>query len=265
MKSFWKPGYLDKLKKPAFLPFAVLILGIAAAIFRLYFFWLGADERGLYPAGHIFDRMSWVYVALAMVLLFIGTRKLGGLKKYEENFPASTVSALGIALAAIALIIDAILELSVIIDPVQSTGVVLEFIAAAALLLLAWCRYIGTKPNILLHTAVCVFLMIHLVSHYRLWSSYPQLQSYAFELMAIVFTMVAGYQRAAFDVQLGNRRAYTFFSLAALFFSIATLPGSDDPVFFMGCAVWMFFTCCSLEPGEDEIAEEENIAAEETE
>ncbi|MBE6957638.1 MAG: hypothetical protein E7447_00605 [Ruminococcaceae bacterium] len=263
MKSFWKPGYLEKLKKPAFLPFAVLILGIVTAVFRLYFFNLGTDDRGLYPAGHLFDSMSWVYVAIAMVLLFIGTRKLGGLKKYEENFPASTVPALGTVLAAAAFCIAVIAELAQPADIIQTTAAVLGFVAVAALLVLAWCRYIGLKPNMLLHTAVCVFLLIYLVSHYRLWSSYPQLQTYAFELLAIVFTMLAGYQRAAFDVDLGNRRDYAFFSLSALFFSIATLPSCDNPVFFIGCAVWMFFTLCSLEPGEDEVAEEENTEAEE--
>ena len=113
-------------------------------------------------------------------------------------------------------------------------------------LVLAFARYKGAHLSVLFHGVVCVYLMVYLVSHYRLWSSYPQLQSYAFELLAIVFVMLACYQRAAADAGKGDRRAYTFFSLAAFFFCVATLPGCDKAAFFIGCAVWMFTTPCRL-------------------
>lgn len=262
MKSFWKPAYLERVLKPAYLPFAALILGIATCLFRLWFFSLGTDDRGLLPDGSILDVMSWVMVAVGMAIFAFGVKPLGGIKEYESNFPASAIPSLGMALTAVSFCMATIAEMAAQADIIRTAGIVCGFVAVVALLLLAWCRYIGSKPNMLLHTVVCVYLMIYLVSHYRLWSSYPQLQTYAFELLAIVFTMLAGYQRATFDVGLGNRRAYTFFSLAALFFSVATLPSCDNPMFFIGCAVWMFFTPCSLEPGEDEIAEEENADAE---
>ena len=232
-----------------YLPLAALGLGIAACLLRMWLFAMGTDDRGLLSAGSAPDILSWITVAVTMALLAIGIRKLGG--AYEDNSDPSAVAALGTVLTAAAFCIATAMETGVAADSLQTAATVMGFVATAALLLLAWCRFIGSKPNVLLHTAVCIYLMLYLVSHYRLWSSYPQLQTYAFELLAIVFTMLASYQRAAFDGGMGNRRTYVFFSLAALFFSIATLPGSDNPVFFIGCAVWMFFTPCSLEPGED--------------
>ena len=89
-----------------------------------------------------------------------------------------------------------------------------------------------------------LMLMLTLVSNYQNWSALPQLQDYGFELLAIVFLMLATYQRAAFDVNYGNRRAYAFFSLGALFFSIAAIPGCNNPGFFIGCAAWMLATPC---------------------
>ena len=249
---------------PKYLPFAAVILGIAAAFLRLWLFSAGTDDRGLLPVGSAPDIISWIVVALAMVLLAVGTRKLGGMKEYEKNFSASAVSALGLVLTAVSLCIATIAETAAPADSIQTTAIVLGFVSVAALLLLAWCRFIGSKPTFLFHGIICVYMMVYLVSHYRLWSAFPQLQSYAFELLAIVFTMLASYQRAAFDGGLGNCRAYTFFSAGALFFAIATLPGSDNPLFFIGCAVWMFFTPCSPEPGED-VAEEENIIEEDAE
>ena len=124
--------------------------------------------------------------------------------------------------------------------------VLLGILSTFAMVALAYGRYKGFRPNVLLHGIICVYLMLYLVSHYRLWSSNPQLQSYAFELLAIVFVMLACYQRAAFDAGKGNRQAYAFFTLIALYFCIAALPGCDNAVFFLGAAVWMYFTPCKL-------------------
>lgn len=242
---------MKRFLKPAYLPFAVLILGIATALFRLLFFSLGPDERGLYPTGSLFDIMSWVYVALAVVTVMLGCRTLKGNKEYALNFPAAPTSAIGIAVTAVAFCIATLKELSGETDPIRLAAAVLGFCAVAALLVLSFFRHKGLRPNLLLHTLVCVYLMIYMATYYRIWSTYPQLQNYAFELFAIAFTALACYQRAAFDAEAGNRQAYTFFSMLALFFAVAALPGSHNPAFCFGCALWMASTPCSLEPGEE--------------
>lgn len=232
--------------KPSYLPFATLCCGIAALLMRLWLLALGEDDRGLLALGSFPDVVSWILVAVTMALLAVGTRNLRGAAKYSYNFPASLPAAIGMALAAVSFCITSLVDLFAGVDSVGTIGAVLGFLAAAALLALAYGRFKGLHPNIIFHGVVCIYLMLHLVSHYRLWSSYPQLQSYGFELLAIVFVMLACYHRAAFDVGSGSRRAYTFFSLAALFFCVAALPGCDNMAFFIGCAVWMFFTPCRL-------------------
>ena len=237
---------MKRYLKMAYLPLAVLACGVLTCLLRLWLFALGEDERGLLSVGSFPDVMSWIVVAATMVLLGVSTRQLHGGTKYSQNFHASMPAAIGMALAAVSFCITSVVDLTAGGDSVGTVSALLGFLAAAALLVLAYSRYRGAHLSVLFHGVVCLYLMLHLVSHYRLWSSYPQLQSYAFELLAFVFVMLACYQRAAFDAGKGNRRAYTFFTLAALFFCVAALPGCDNAAFFIGCAVWMYFTPCRL-------------------
>ena len=235
---------MRKYLKPAYLPHATLVCGVIAMLFRLRLLALGEDDWGLLPAGIFPDVMSWVVVALAMALLAVGTWQLREANKYSYNFPASIVGATGIALAAFAFFVDSLVKLIAGAAAMEFASAILGLLASVAMGFWAYYRWKGIRPSVLFHGAVCVFMMLTLVSNYQNWSALPQLQDYGFELLAIVFLMLATYQRAAFDVNCGNRRAYAFFSLGALFFSIAAIPGCNNPGFFIGCAAWMLATPC---------------------
>ena len=251
---------MKRILKQEYLPFAALTLGVIAFLLRLWFLSLGTDAMGLMAEGHISDIMSWVVVAIAMALLAAGLYLPKGSNPLT---PGAAVSSLGLVLTAGAFACATFVETQTSADLLSTISLVLGILSVIALLLFAWCRFIDSKPNVLFPTAVCLFLMVYLVSHYRLWSSYPQLQRYAFELLATVFTMVAGYQRAALTLNMSKEKVYNFFTLGALFFSLAAIPGCENPVFFIGCAVWMFFTPFRAEPGED--VTEANISKEEAE
>lgn len=237
---------MKRYLKTVYLPLAVLGCGVLTCLLRLWLLGLGEDDRGLLSLGSFPDVMSWILVAATIVLLTVGTWNLRGAAKYSYIFPPSLVAAIGMALAGVSFCITSLVDLSAGTDSIGTAGAILGFFAAGALGYLAYGRVKGIRLSVVFHGIVCLYLMLHLISHYRLWSSFPQLQSYAFELLAIVFVMLACYHRAAFDARRGNRRAYTFFTLAALFFCIATLPGCDNAAFFIGCAVWMFTTPCRL-------------------
>ena len=240
---------MKRFLKMKYLPLAVLGSGIITYLLRTLL-WAssigGSDGQGLLPTGSWPDVLSWIMVGLTLALLGLCVRFLRGNNKYTGNFSASLPAALSMVLAAASFCVTALVELTAGADSVGTASSLLGILATFALIALAYGRYRGFRPNMLLHSIVCVYLMLYLVSHYRLWSSAPQLQSYAFELLAIVFVMLACYQRAAFDAGKGNRQGYTFFTLAALYFCVAALPGCDNPVFFLGAAVWMFFTPCKL-------------------
>ncbi len=237
---------MKRFLKPSDLPFVALCGGLLTLIVRLWLMIMGEDERGLLAVGSLPDVLSWILVAVTMGLLIAGTWKIRGGVKYSHDSRKTLFAAVSMAIAAFCFCISSIIDLVSAADSMSVVSAWMGFLAAAALGFLAWGRFKGMQFNMVFHGIVCLYLMLHLVSHYRLWSSAPQLQSYGFELMAIVFVMLACYHRAAADAGHGSRRAYTFFTLAALFFCIAAIPSCDNIVFFLGCAVWMYFTPCRL-------------------
>lgn len=236
------------LLKPSDLPFVSLCSGLLTLIVRLWLMIMGTDEQGLLPTGSLPDVLSWMLVAITVGLLIAGVSQLQGTVQYSRSARKSLFAAVSMVVVAICFCLTSMLDLFSEPDTVSLVSAWMGFLAAAALLLLAWGRFKGVAFNMVFHGLVCVYLMLHLVSHYRLWSSSPHLQSYGFELLAIVFVMLACYHRAAADAGHGDRRAYAFFSLAALFFCIAAIPSTDNIAFFLGCAVWMYFTPCRLSP-----------------
>lgn len=235
---------MKKYLKPAWLPHATLVCGVIAMLLRLWLLVLGEDDRKLLPTGVFPDVMSWVMVAPTMALLAVGTWQLREANKYSYNFPVSFVGATGIALAAFAIFIDSLVKLIAGAFALGLVSAIFGLLASVAMGFLAYFRRKGIRPSVLFHGAVCAYLMLTLVSNYQNWSALPQLQDYGFELLAIVFLMLATYQRAAFDVGCGSRRAYAFFSLSALFFSLSAMPSCANPGFFIGCTAWMLATPC---------------------
>ena len=237
---------MNRYIKSTYLPLITLGAGLLTMLLRFILLATGEDDKGLLVTGSFSDIFSWLLAVATMVVILIGTWNLREASKFSFNFPASVSGAVGTMAAALGILITSGSELFSGGDAIGVVGAVLGMLAAPALVLTAISRYRGQRPLVLLHGMVCVYLMVHLVSHYRLWSSYPQIQSYGFELLSIVCLMLACYHRATFDVGEGNRRSYAFCALAAVFFSVATLPGCDSPIFFIGCAVWMLTNLCNL-------------------
>ena len=239
---------MKRFSKPTDLPFIALCGGLLTYIARmlLYISALGNVDSGLLPTGTLPDLLSWVLIAVTMGLLLVGARSLNGRVRYSRKFRNALLATIAMSVAAVCFCITSLLELLSETGTVSMLSACLGFLAAAALGYLAWGRFTGKQPNMIFHSVICLYLMLHLVSHYQLWSSCPQIQSYAFELLAIVFVMLACYHRAAADAGHGTCRTHFFFSLAAVYFCIAALPGCDNEVFFLGCALWMFFTPCRL-------------------
>ena len=123
----------------------------------------------------------------------------------------------------------------------------LGLLTVLALLPVAWSRWKGIRPSMLLHSLICAYLMVRLICMYRHWSSDPQLTDYAFELLALVCAMLAVYHRATFDADFGRRASFTFFSLAAVYFCLLCLGGSQ-PMLFGTIGLWLLTDRCDLTP-----------------
>ena len=239
---------MNKLFKPTQLPWFTLIAGIIGCSIRAWLYATGIDSKGLLLSQHPGQFLIWGFTGVVMILLILGTKDLIQAPKYGFNFPAQTVSAVGAALAALGILIASITQLGSFGDSFALADILLGFLSAAALGFLGYCRLKGKHPTVIFHAVICVYLMVHLICQYRLWSADPQIQNYAFSLLSSVCIMLSNFYSAAFDANEGKRRPHTFFHMASVYFCIVSAPYCEDPLFYLSMALWMFTDLCNLTP-----------------
>jgi hypothetical protein len=162
-------------------------------------------------------------------------------------FPVSKPAAVGCWIAALGILITDYRELSAVQDNITMISFLLGLIAAACLVLLGLFRLRGTRPKLFLHACITAYLMIHVISQYRIWSAEPQLQNYGFQLLASVFLMLSAYHRTTLDADCGNHRWYLFFHCGALFFCCLAIVGGN-PLFYLAMGLWTALSLFAAKP-----------------
>lgn len=248
---------MKKILDSTNLPLITLVCGAAGFLLRIWLLATGFDEKGLMIGGHPAIWLLGLLSIAMIVILVLGTSRLLEAPKYRFNFPASLPGGIGTALAAAGILICTLVEAFAGPDLFGIAVCVAGAITVPALCWIGYCRWKGIHPSPVFHVVVSVYLLLRLVWMYRQWSSDPQLQDYVFQLLALICLMLAGYNRSAFDANMGNRRVYVCFNLAAVFFCLVSLPGCDSAVFYFSAGVWMLTNLCSLMPMKKHPREEE--------
>jgi len=243
---------MDILKKPRFLPFAALALGITAACLRTGLYALALDVKGLLISGHPLSYALWAVVMTGAAFLLWNVRKLDGSNSYEDNFAASRPAAFGCTFLAVALLLTVLNRAPSGSDTMMLLWRVLGFLSAPAMMWAGICRRNGQKPFFGTHAIVCLFLLIHMVSRYQIWSSNPQLQDYVFEVFASIALTLFSYHCAAFEADMGSRRMQLATGLLAVLLCPAALYGSEYRFLYLCGTVWAFTALCSLTPPPEE-------------
>lgn len=239
---------MNKLLNIKNLPWIILAAGLAGALLRFFLLAVGTDEKGLLIRGHGAEAALWLLTAAVAVSLGVMTPRLREAPKYRFNFPAGLIPAVGCALAAVGTLLAGIRELAAAFDPMCALNGVLGILSAASMGFLADCRRKGRHPSPLFSMLICLYLMVNLICLYRRWSGAPQIQDYCFSLLASVGLMLSCYHDAAFAAGSGSRAMHTVFHLATVYFCLVSLPGCDDPVFYLTVGIWMFTGLCDLTP-----------------
>lgn len=236
---------MKNLFKPTILPLFTLCAGVLGFLLRIWLYATGVDEKGLIITSHPANALIFILTALVIAVLFLCTRSLNAKHSYSELFPGSKTGAAGCFAAAAGILVTDTVEIFLKRDPITTATLILGLAAAACLLFLGFCRLKQLRPSFLFHTVVTVYMMLHPLSQYRLWSSDPQLQNYCFQLLASVFLLLACYHRTALDVKGGNCKWYALYNQAALFFCCLSL-NTGSWLFYLTMAVWTATNLCSL-------------------
>lgn len=231
--------------KIKYLPVFTLVCGLVGFLLRLWLFGTGIDEKGLLVASHPANALTFILTGITLAAIFLAVRKLPKVRSHKKLFPASLTALLGCIPAAAGILLTAWHELQLKQDMITTVTLVLAILAAVALVLLGIGRKKGLRPNFLMQTVLTVYLMFHLVSQYRLWSSEPQLQVYCFQLLASVCLMLCVFHGTILDTQVGSRRWFVFFNQAALLCCCMSLVG-DSWAFYLAMGIFCATNLCSL-------------------
>ena len=240
--------------KPKYLPFISLILGLGALFCRYRLFTTGIDDRGLIRTDHIANPLTYILIAVALLLVFLCTRPAPKTATWGRVFRPSPIAFAGSCLATMGLAYTAMAErggegiLPILL-------ICLGIAATLSVGLSGLFRYQKKAPKMAFHVIVTLYMMLHILSQYRGWNFEPQLQQYLPQLLASVFLMLCAYHRAALDAGEGNLRSYLFFNYGAVFFCLLSVC-SATPVFYLAMAIWTVTQRCDpLSPAPMELPE----------
>lgn len=233
--------------KPKIIPAIVAACGGLGFLLRLELYLSAVDEKNLLIAGHPLEVLLFGLTGAVLAFIVVALWPLYGSLRYADNFPASRTAALGCAVGAVGMVLGVLLT-GTQADPMYPLWKIMGLVGGVCLLLTGWARKEGRQPNFLLHGAVSVFWLVHLVYNYRPWSINPQLQDYLFSLLASVGFLMFSYYQTAFDVGSGKRRNMLAVALGGAYFAMVALSGCETPLLYGGSAVWMLTNMCSLVP-----------------
>lgn len=238
---------MNKYLKSKYLPVLVAALGAVGLVLRLELYVSAMDGKNLLIPGHPLELLLLGLTAAVMGIIVIAGWPLYGSLRYSDNFPASPAAAVGSVAAGVGIAVTVLLAQT---QPGKLFMLwkVLGLLCGPCLVVAGYRRLQGKRPHFLLHGAVSVFWLLHLICHYQGWSVNPQLQDYLYPLLASVALLMFSYYQTAFAVGSGKRRTLLAVGLAGAYFGIVSLSGSDTPLLYGSCAVWALTNLCSLTP-----------------
>lgn len=220
---------------------AVAVIGI---LLRYWHLSAGPDSNGLYPANHIAWTLLLCLSTATVVVLFLIAGGAGKSRSYHANFSPSLTGAVGFALAGFAFLLSAanyLLGESLILY--RAAGI-LGLLSGVAMLFGGWCRWKGMRPHFLVFALPCTFLALKLFCTGHVWGDEPELHRYLLGFFANVMCVLAAYQHWAFAVNLGNRARSLLCSLLAVYLCLVAAPGSNESIFYLAMAIWLFTNLC---------------------
>lgn len=229
------------------LPLAVLLLSILGFALRMGLYAYGVDEKGLIVKNHSMELALTAVTVLTAALIALAVRKLEGSEAYGDNFHASFPGALGHILAAAGVALTVLLNEAPMVGTVGQLWRMLGLVSVPMLVWAGFSRTQGKRPFVLTHVVPCVFFAFHLVCHYQVWCSDPQLQNYGAAFLGTIALMLMSYHLAAFDAGCGHRRMLLALGLLAMYLCIVTMASTTYLYLYLGGAVWAGTGLCRVE------------------
>ena len=237
------------------IPVLVVLTSLLGALFRLLTRGNGVDAGGLFEPRPEAWYLLWFITANTAVMILYAVRKLKTPGTYRDNYPKSAASFVCSLPAAACILVSGVNQFRASLNPLlpqpETIGMIvgiLGMVAGACLVISGLNRYLERKPFFLLNALVCLYFALRLFDRCRNWSNQPQMGIVIFPFLASLVIMLAAYHRTCFDVDIGKRRVFLFWSLMGVYLSVVAILSYEEPLFYFSCALWLLTDLCSLRP-----------------
>jgi len=224
----------------------VLLFGMVALVLRRTLYATAVDVKGLLLRHQPMEIALIVLTAGVLIRIVLAARKIAPSGSYEDCYEASLFGAIGNVAAGAGILVTVLSGESLMGGYLNRAWHLLGLAAPVCMLLAGTARMLGKKPFFLLHVVTCLFFAVHIVAHYQLWSSNPQMQDYVFSLLGAMALMFFGFYAASMEADCGSRRMTVAMGLAALYLCTVELARSSCPALYLGGILWVLTDLCSM-------------------
>jgi len=225
----------------------MLIFGIAALALRKTLYAVAIDAKGLLMRNHPLEITLLALTAVVLIMLLLTLRKLDPSGLSYSSKSAFLSGAIGNTAAGIGILITTLTGAPGMGGALENGWSILGLTAPVCMLLAGISRLFRKEPFFLLHVTVCLFFALHIVAHYQLWSSNPQMQDYVFSLLGAMTLMFYGFYTAAREAGYGSLPIQMGMGLAAIYLCLAELARTSCFALYLGGILWVLADLFSMQ------------------
>lgn len=209
--------------------FAFPLLGLLGCGLQLWFSTAQPDSRGLLPQFHPATVLTVVLVALSALLAILSASHV------QPPRYSAAVRAVGAAMGGAITAISAVLLLM----QKNTVSGVMAILSVLASVYAVWARLSKKKLPFWVYALFAIYHMLYLISRYQAWSAEPEIVRFAFQLLALVCSMLLFYQKAALHARSGKFGLYHFWHSMALMLCLTAIPCAQNPTVYLSAAIWL--------------------------
>ena len=232
-------------------PLLSLAAGSLCLILQACLYLFLRDDRGLIPRLHPLHLITLLVLLAVLVVSALDISRRDGHNNYKENFPPSRLGGICSFILAGAI---ALTLLGRILKPTEDIAPTLSLLwtifgvgSIPCLCFTGFCRIRGQRPAFWLHTVLCLYLALELVTLCQIWTRESQPETYGPSLFAIILWMLNAYHHTAFEAGIGRRRMQLFTGIAAGCLCLSAVPAVPDKLLFLGGSLWALSNLCLWE------------------
>lgn len=231
-----------KKLKADLLPWITVAVSILGFFLSFWFYRDGMGLKNLLRPGHIASVLLIIVSVLAVVSLFLLSRKLPKMVAFNEFLPAKLIRSIGCLIGAVGFAYTCITGASTA-DTLSLLALVMSIVGAICLLFVGTQRLFGMDPHYLFYGLITLFFMVLGLHRCRLWGSETQILVYLFSLVSQIFLLMTSYHYTALSYGLPAVRGFCFYCGCAVFFCLVAFASEFD-FLYLSCAIWLLLDGC---------------------